>query len=148
MDIPWAGLGGVGLLIAALLCAGVLVRVQRWRLRRRASLLPAGVSAVREARDAPGRLFVEASLVGGPRAGGYSTIRADLVLAPGLLIVATHQGRMLQVDATHPGKALCTGPRRLVLEGLHPSGSTRVRLELMVDDAEGWAEAAQALAPA
>lgn len=147
MDLPLAGLGSVALMLLAAAAAGLLVRELQRRARLRATGLPEGQRPLRVARALPGRLYVERSVVGGPQAGGINRGATDLVLGPGQLLAATRYGRVLQIDASHPGSASCTGPRRLVLEGSHPSGSTRVRLEVVVPDAEGWAREVSELAP-
>lgn len=144
MSIP-AWFATLLILLLSGLAAGASVRTLRARRRLRATQLPDGGPPSREARDLPVRLYVERTVVGGPQSGGINRGRADLVLGRGCLLVGTHHGRVLQIDAEHPGSASCTGPRRLVLEGQHPSGITRTRLEIMVDDANVWAAAIQAL---
>lgn len=150
MGIPWTGLFGVSLIVAAAVLAGLLVRAWRWRKRQRGTRLPHEAAPEREARRLPGRLFVETTIVGGPKAGGFTRVLADLVIGPSglmgldgtgqrVLLAATQHGRVLQIDPARPGRGFCTGPGRLVLEGMHPSGLSRVRLEVMVDDAEAWA---------
>ncbi len=148
MDIPWAGIVGVAILVLAMVFAGAVVKATRARQRLRATQLNPGQSPRRVARAVYGRLYVESSIVGGPRAGGFVRAQTDLVLTDRGLLAATHHGRVLEIDAEHPGRASCTGPGRLVLEGAHPSGSTRVRLEVMVEDADGWAAAISALSRA
>lgn len=124
---------------------GVLARWWRGRARDRAARLAGGVTPARLARDVSTRLSVEKSVTGGPSARGMLVGPAHLVLGADRFVVATHHGRVLLIDAAHPGEARCPGPRRLVIEGTHPSGATRVRVEAVVDDAEGWAAAISAL---
>jgi hypothetical protein len=68
-----------------------------------------------------------------------------MVLSEQRLILATGHGRVLEISAERPGSVRCTGPRRLVIEGQHPSGRAEVRAEMAIDDAEGWQQAAEAL---
>jgi hypothetical protein len=121
-----------------------LARLRRWRTVR--SIDPADV--VMRAANAT----VRASLHGVPSFAGLdpdalNRMRGDLVL--------THERFLLVVDGgvladLGPGygrrftSARCTGPSRLVIEGEVPRKDGQVgsyRFELVVDDAEGWAEA-------
>ena len=72
--------------------------------------------------------------------------RADLSLSDARLLIATHHGRVLELTREQPGAVRCTGPRRLVIEGARQraDGPMSVRAELIVDDAERWAEEAAA----
>lgn len=137
-------------LLSLFLVLGSLVAVatvfQAWRKSRRTrgAALPDGETILREVEEAAVRLYVNQSIPGGPRAPGGRD-RARLVLSSERLILATGHGRVIEVRADRPGKVRCTGPRRLVVEGMHPSGRADVRAELAVDDAEGWQSAAAAL---
>jgi len=145
MAFPWAGVIALALLLFAAATFGATVRSTRARARNRATRLPEGAVALRVSRALPGRMTVERSLVGGPKGGGINRGPVDLVLTDRQLIAATWHGRVLQMDRDHPGRASCTGPSRLVLEGEHPSGETRVRLEILAEDAVGWVRDIQAL---
>ena len=130
----------------ALMAGSLALRVLSARRRDAAVRLPPGTAALRVARGVPVRIFTERNVTGGPVAGAANTGRANLVLTDAAqLFVSTHHGRVLQIDAASPGEARHTGPRRLVIEGVHPSGATRVRAELILDDAAEWAEAITAL---
>lgn len=117
------------------------------RLRRESGArLPDGEALVRQARGASARVFVERDVLGGPRSMSVNTTRADLALSDTRLVVATHHGRVLELTRDQPGAVRCTGPRRLVIEGARQraDGPLSVRAELIVDDAERWAEEASA----
>lgn len=137
-----------GLLVVALVStvAGLL-RLREARRRRLGSVPPSGRPVLREARSVPVRLFVERSVPGGPRGGGINRSPADLVLTDQELVVSTGQGRVLLVNAGRQGKALSTGPQRLVLEGLHPARDVKVRAELLVEDPAPWVDGVRALSP-
>lgn len=128
----------VVLMVAALLAVGLLQRVRSWQ-RATAARLEEGQPVRRSARSVPARLMVERGITGGPPGGGVNVLRADLTLGETIFVLATHHGRVLEISAARPGTATTTGPRRLVVEGTHPSGASRVRAELIIDDPEGWA---------
>ncbi len=119
---------------------------QAWRKsrRNRGALLGDGEQVLREVEDIGVRLYVNRNVPGGPRAPGGRD-RARMVLSGHRLILATGHGRVLEMGGERPGSVRCTGPRRLVVEGHHPSGRAEVRAEMAIDDAEGWQEAATAL---
>lgn len=138
MGFSWPGLIALLLMLVAAATVGATVRAMRRSARIRATQLPSGAIARRVSRELPCRLTVERTIVGGPRAGGINRAPVDLVLTDRQLIAATWHGRILVIDHDHPGKITCTGPSRLVLEGTHPAGETRVRLEVLAEDADGW----------
>ncbi|GEM_PF-2251751 len=130
----------VGLSLVGL---GLLSALVRRRRRVRAATVPAE-HVLRQARKLPARVFVDRDVVGGPQKGRTNRSQADLVLTQGRLLVATHQGRVLELTTRNPGSVRCTGPRRLILEGerLQKAGLMKVRIELICDDAEAWVELA------
>ena len=119
---------------------GGLMTLGRRQRRRRASQVP-DHEVVKIARGVPARVFVDQDVLEGPRKGVINRSPADLVLTADRLIIATRHGRVLELTKANPGSVRCTGPRRLIIEGerLRKSGSMKVRLELIVDDAEVWA---------
>jgi len=123
-------------ILAGLAGAMTLSRRQR---RLRASRVPDN-EVVKIARGVPARLFVDQDVLDGPRKGIINRSPADLVLTASRLIVATRHGRVLELTRANPGSVRCTGPRRLIIEGerLRKQGSMKVRLELIVDEAELW----------
>lgn len=146
MAIPWAGLITLTLILGAAATVGATIRASRKRARLRATGLPESAMVWRVSRALPGRLTLERSVVGGPRGGGWiNRGPVDLVLTDRQLIAATWHGRVLVIDREHPGRVSNTGPSRLVLEGEHPSGETRVRLEILAEDAQGWVHDVQKL---
>ena len=132
------------LMCGALLAGALIQRTRRWRREAASRLDPDEVVQLR-ASAVPARLTVERSLTGGPQGDAIHPTRADIVLGARTFALSTHHGRMVQIDAAHTGSAVTTGPRRLVVEGQHPSGFTRVRVELLVDAPERWVEGISAL---
>ena len=118
-----------------------LFQVWRKSRRTRGAQLDGGEAVVRELDDVSVRLYVNRSVPGGPRAPGGRD-RARVVLSERRLLIATGHGRVLELGEERPGSVRCTGPRRLVVEGQHPSGRAEVRVEMTVDDAERWPAAA------
>ena len=144
MEIVETALGVLALLVAL----NFSFRVIRNQRRARAAAIPAGAAPRREARKIPSRVFVDKDIPGGPRAGGINRDPADLILTSDELLVATGLGLVLRIDRSRGGSARTTGPRRLVVEGLHPQSGVKVRAELLLDDAEGWAQDISGLAHA
>jgi len=132
------------ILFAALVVVGGLIHSWRKLRRDRAAHLPDGEVVLRDADQVSVRLYVNRSIPGGPSAPGGRD-RARIVLSDKRLLVCTGHGRVLEINAEQAGSVRCTGPRRLVIEGMHPSGRADVRAELAVDDSEGWQEAASQL---
>ncbi|MCO4744979.1 MAG: hypothetical protein KC912_09340 [Proteobacteria bacterium] len=68
-------------------------------------------------------------------------VRADLVLTDERFLVISDRGVLLDATAeTSPlQSARCTGPGRLVLEGSVGRADGMFRLEMVLDDAQGWA---------
>ncbi|MCB9762645.1 MAG: hypothetical protein H6739_22790 [Alphaproteobacteria bacterium] len=130
---------------AAVAVGGLLLLYRRFN-RQQAARLPDGEVALRQARSVPARVFVEKTLMAGPRANGINHARADLSLSPARLVVATHHGRILELTPARAGSARVTGPRRLVVEGerLRKDGPMQIRVELILDDAQAWADACAA----
>ena len=91
-----------------------------------------------------GRIFADRSLPGGLKAGTINRVQATLVLSDQRLLVCTRHGRVLELTPEHPGEARCVGPKRVVLEGAHPSGRARLRVELVLDAGEAWVEQVRA----
>jgi len=141
----------MNLLLSFLIAIAVLIAingVSRWRAnarRARAAHLPPGEPVVRRADRVQARIFVDRSLPSGPKSGGISRDPATLLLGGRHLVLSTGHGRILEIGPDRPGEARCVGPKRLVIEGAHPSGRARLRVELLIADAEGWAAAISAL---
>lgn len=134
--------GVVALVVAIALMS--LVNLNRKRTRTRAATVDEPV--VMEVRGVPARVFVDASVLAGPAAGKLNRAQADIVLTEARLLVATHQGRLLELAAGAGGSVRCTGPGRLVIEGERKrvSGPSKVRIEVLTADAEAWARRAEA----
>jgi hypothetical protein len=120
------------------------LRLLRRRRRRAGARLPDGDPEQRRAEGLPARIFSDRSLPGGPKAGGINRDRADLLLGQRTVVLSTGDGRILDLGPGLSAEARCVGPKRLVLEADHRSGRARLRVELLVDDAEGWARDIQA----
>lgn len=132
----------VVLMVMGLSLVGGMVHLWRGHRRAQGARLQAGEAATRDVDQLSVRLYIDKSLAGGPRAPGGRD-RARMVVSETRFVLSTGHGRVLEIGEDRPGSVRCTGPRRLVVEGLHPSGRARVRAELVVDDAEGWQAAAE-----
>lgn len=117
-------------------------RLRRWRARRRL----AGTPVIREARGLDGRLTLfKTPHVLGLAPGPAHDLWLDLYVTSDRLLVATDRGVLLD---GHVGGALtsarATAPGRLTIEGEVPRRGAEAglfRLDLVVDDASGWAAA-------
>ena len=134
----------LGIVFGGLIVVAVLFQGWRKSRRNRGAILDEGEGVLREVEDVGVRLYVNRNVPGGPRAPGGRD-RGHMVLSEHRLILATGHGRVLEIGPDRPGSVRCTGPRRLVIEGQHPSGRADVRAEMAVDDARGWQAAATAL---
>ena len=99
----------------------------------------------REAVDVPVRLTVDNVAPGGLRPGRDYRGNGHIVIVGGRLILATDQGRVLEVSDGLPGQVRAPGPRMMIVEGSHPSGRARVRVELVIDDEQAWVRDVEAL---
>jgi hypothetical protein len=126
---------------------GALFERQRAQGRARSAAFPGrGNAALRTARGVRARLLTDAALPG-LRADVAHRLLVDLVLAAEGFRVGSHLGCLLATSADQKVVARCVGPRRLVVEGVHPSGRARLRLELAIDEPEVWAAALVGAAP-
>ena len=133
----------LAVVLGALVTVNLLARGLRSRRRAQAAVLPPGEVPLRRADGVPARLFTDARVAGGPKPGGYSQGPAILLLTAQRVLLATEWGRALEITGDHPGDLRWTGPGRVVLEGLHPSGRARVRAELLLRDEDAWLDAAR-----
>jgi hypothetical protein len=137
--------------IAAVLSGFVLAAwgMKIFRRRSRAAAVRIkGQQPVKEAIDIPVRLTVDNTAPGGLRAGRDYRGSGHMVIAGERLILATDQGRVLEISTSLPGQVRAPGPRMMIIEGSHPSQRARVRVELVVDDEQGWVSAIERLAQA
>ncbi len=128
-----------GGLMTVLITIGAVRRGLAQTRSRKAGALPDGEEAVREAADISTRYFVEQTLAGRRPGRTHRSPWGRLVLSQERARVAAGAGLLVEVTPERGGEARCVGPRRLVIEGRHTRG-TRVRVEMLVDDAEGWAQ--------
>ena len=135
------------IVLGALVVVAVLFQAWRSSRRNRGARLDPAEAVIRQTEDIAVRLYVNRNIPGGPRAPGGRD-RGRMVLSDQRLILTTGHGRVLEIRSDRPGSVRCTGPRRLVIEGQHPSGRADVRAEVAIDDAEGWQAAATALSGA
>ena len=140
MDLALSFVGALFLLI----CVNLVWRGVGNRRRARAAALPEGEAPLRQQSGVGGRIFADRSLPGGLKAGTINRVQATLVLSDQRLLVCTRHGRVLELTPERPGEARCVGPKRVVLEGAHPSGRARLRVELVLDAGEAWVEQVRA----
>lgn len=133
------------LVLGALIAVNLASRWLRIRRRSKAAVLPPGEPSLRRTERVSTRLFTDARIAGGPRPGGYSQGHVTLVLTARRLLVASEWGRALEIRDDLPGEVRWTGPRRVVIEGSHPSGRARVRAEMVLDEEDAWLAAIRGL---
>ncbi|MFT5684581.1 MAG: hypothetical protein ACI8RZ_005522 [Myxococcota bacterium] len=114
------------------------MKLFRQRNRAAAARIPKQTPS-REAVDVAVRLTCDAIAPGGLRPGRDYRGLGHMVLVGERLVLATDQGRVLEVSRSLPGQVRAPGPRMLIVEGSHPSGRARVRVELVVDEEQAWA---------
>ena len=140
----WSWLISFAIVLSGFVAAAWGMKVFR-RRSRFAAVQVEGQSAVREAMDVPVRLTVDNNAPGGLRPGRDYRGNGHLVLLSDRLILATDQGRVLEVSASQPGNIRAPGPRMIIIEGSHPSGRARVRVEMVIDDEQAWVKSVEAL---
>lgn len=136
------------ILLVLVVAVGAALRgASWWTLRRGAARVPRD-QVVREARGVTLRVLVQGTRVFPGMSTRYANrTRGDLVLGRDRFVLATRRGVLVDLGPGRGrpfGSVRCTGPGRLVIEGDAPGsrGSTGLyRIELTVDDAQGWAEA-------
>ena len=127
----------LGFLVVMWLAAMGWVRLQQANSVR----VPTGERVQRRVDNTSARVFVAAPLAGGLRAGKINVVKVSMVLSDQRLLLGSWRGRLLVLEPGQGGTAICTGPRRLVLEGaLRRRRPVLVRVELILDEAERWAE--------
>jgi hypothetical protein len=135
------------LAIVLLALVGFNLAVRAWRSRRRslASRLDAAEPELRRREGVSARIFVDKTLRGGPKSGGFNQDNATVVLSAQRLIVASQWGRVLTITHDRPGDLRWVGPGRMVIEGQHPSGRAQTRVELILSDVDEWLDACGSL---
>jgi hypothetical protein len=135
----------LGIVLLALVVLNLAAR--GWRARRRAlsARMDGGEPTLRHRTGVSARIFVDKTVRGGPKAGGINQDSATLVLSAQRLIVASQWGRVLMINGDRPGDLRWVGPGRMVVEGLHPNGRARCRVELILADVDTWLDACSAL---
>jgi hypothetical protein len=128
-----------------LLLSSASVAWTRWN-RSRAVRLEPGEKAVATLKGIPTRIFVSHALPGGIRPNRMIRSAANLVLSENRMLVGIGMGRVLEAAVGAKGRATCTGPRRMVIETTwaREPQPVFVRLEMVVDQAEEWAQRIQA----
>jgi hypothetical protein len=134
------------LVFVAAIGLGFALQLSRKRARAEATRIE-GEPVVLETRGVTARVFVDQTMLAGPQAGKVNRAPADLILTPERLLVATHQGRLLELKKGSGGSVRCTGPGRLVLEGRKPRAKAemKIRVEVLTDKAEQFASRAHEL---
>ena len=61
-----------------------------------------------------------------------------LVISTSRVLLASSQGRVLEISKEHAGSVKALGGKRLILLGMHPTGKARMRVELVIEDEAIW----------
>ncbi len=137
------------LISIALVLGGCVLAACGMRIFRRRSRAAAvrikGHTPRRQAVDVAVRLTCDAAAPGGLRPGRDYRGLGHMVISGSRFALATDQGRVLEISEALPGQVRAPGPRMLIVEGSHPSGRARVRVELVVDAEQAWSDEIQAL---
>ncbi len=140
----------VAIVVGVLLVVGAAMRGWSWWARARVLRTIDAQAIVRQARGQSLRVLVHGptALPGmNPRRANRTT--GDLVLTADRLLVTSGRGTLVDL---RPGRGRklssvrCPGPGKLVIEGDSPGPRDTMglfRIETMLDDAPGWAEALQ-----
>ena len=107
----------IGLVFGLACLGGAAVHASRRSSRQKASRLMDGEKPLLRLDGVTARIYVDRDLLGGPTSDGVNRALADVVLTPRRLLVATHQGRLLELTQQTGGSVRNTGPNRLVIEG-------------------------------
>jgi len=132
--------------IALAITIGVLIvfrlalHLGQRHIRRQAFVAQDGEMLIRQVDNISVRIMSNASIAGGPVAGRIIQTTGAMVLFDSRFVVATNQGPMLEMSSEFSGEARAVGGRRLVVLGKHPTGRADLRLEIIVDNEEEWAE--------
>lgn len=109
-----------------------------WR-RKKATKLHPDETLVRMANSFGVKIQSNKPFKGGPMAGTVVVGLGRMVLTDKRLVLATHIGRILELSESNRGLARAVGPKRLVILGKHPNGTSELRLELVIPEEEEWA---------
>ena len=139
----WSWFASIAIVMGGLVGGASLFQWSR-RRSRAAAVRIAGQPMLRQARDVSVQLTVDGTAPRGLRAGQRYRSPGHLLLAGDRLVLATNQGRVLELSAEKPGTLRTPGPRMMIIEGEHPSGRARVRAELVIDKEQEWAAAVRA----
>ena len=108
--------------------------------RRLSTRLKSSETILRELDFISLKVMSNKTLSMGPVAGQAMQTTGRMVLTDERLLVATNQGRMLELSEDNLGRARAVGPRRLVILGKHPAGKADLRFEMVVEQEGIWAE--------
>lgn len=128
------------LLFAILISIRVIIYlVQNW-LRKSASRVESDEKIILEKDGFGLKIMSNKTIPGGPVAGKVITTIGRMVLTDKRLLVASNQGRVLEINAERNGCARSVGPKRLVVLGKHASGGADLRLEMTIEEETQWAD--------
>ena len=113
--------------------------LEKWR-RAQGTRLSSEETVLLQSDGLSAKITSNATMPGGPTAGSTLRTLSRIVLTDKRLLVATNQGRIMEMGPERPGEARAIGPRRLALLGLHPTGRADMRIELVVKDEGRWSQ--------
>ena len=126
--------------IGVLIVFRLVLHFGQRHIRRQSILAREGEVLIRRVDKISVRIMSNASITGGPVAGRIIQTTGAMALFDTRFTLSTNQGPMLEMSSEFPGEAKAVGGRRLVILGKHPTGRADLRLEIIVDNEEEWAD--------
>jgi hypothetical protein len=121
------------------------------QLRRMAQItLRKGERAIRQARGVTARINCDQALAPGLRTNVTNQREVAVALTDQRLVVANWRGVLVDIAAGDTLRVTAPGPKRLVLEGERKARSAgarpcQLRLELLLEQPEGWVKQIEGL---
>jgi hypothetical protein len=130
----------VSLIVSMLFCLHLCAeRYQKWRRYASTKLKPnERVIMIKDSVSIHVR--TDDSISSTLKAGMSFRGEGRIVLTEERLILGSSIGRLLEISHEFPGVVRAMGRRRLLIKGTHPSKKGILRIELVIDDEEEWAQ--------